>query len=100
MSRYYINSGSAIEELAVGEKLGSGAGANVFAVSAPPRLADSAAKIYLDPKTLDAERIGVLVEKAPAQLWAVLASGDHYPQYAWPQQLVYASPRLGGGSSR
>ena len=97
MSRYYINSGSAIEELALGEKLGSGAAANVFAVSAPARLADSAAKIYLDPRTIDAEKIGVLVERVPAQLWAVLGSGAHYPQYAWPQQLVYVKSALGRG---
>ena len=89
MSRYYIKSGSAIEELAVGDKLGGGAVANVFAVIAPPRFADSAAKIYHDPRTIDAEKIGALVEKVPAQLWAVLASGAHYPQYAWPQQIVY-----------
>ena len=97
MSRYYINSGSAIEELALGEKLGSGAAANVFAVSAPARLADSAAKIYLDPRTIDAEKIGVLVERVPAQLWAGLGSGAHYPQYAWPQQLVYVKSALGRG---
>jgi serine/threonine protein kinase len=97
MSSYFINSGSAIEELAVGEKLGSGAVANVFAVIAPPRLADSAAKIYLDPKNLDAEKIGVLGEKVPAQLWAVLGSGAPYPQYAWPQQLVYVKSAFGRG---
>ena len=97
MSRYYIKSGSAIEELAVGDKLGSGAVANVFAVIAPPRFADSAAKIYHDPRTIDAEKIGALVEKVPAQLWAVLASGAHYPQYAWPQQIVYGKSVFGRG---
>jgi serine/threonine protein kinase len=97
MSRYYIKSGSAIEELAVGDKLGSGAIANEFAVIAPPRFADSAAKIYLDPRTIDAEKIGTLVEKVPAQLWAVLASGAHYPQYAWPQHVVYGKSAFGRG---
>ena len=87
MSRYYIKSGSAVEELAVGEKLGGGAVANVFAVTAPARLADSAAKIYLDPRTIDVEKLGALVEKVPARLWAVLASGAHYPQYC----LLYTS---------
>lgn len=97
MSRYYVKSGSAIEELAVDDKLGSGAVANVFAVSAPARLADSAAKIYLDPRTLDPEKLGALVERVPAQLWTVLASGAHYPQYAWPQQLVYEKSSFGRG---
>jgi serine/threonine protein kinase len=97
MSRYFIKSGSAIEELAVGDRLGSGAVANVFAVSAPPRLADSAAKIYLDPRTIDVEKIGALVEKVPAKLWAVLASGNTYAQYAWPQQIVYGKSALGRG---
>jgi len=97
MSRYYIKSGSAVEELAVGDKLGSGAVANVFAVIAPPRFADSAAKIYFDPKAIDVEKIGALVEKVPAQLWTALASGAHYPQYAWPQQVVYGKSALGRG---
>lgn len=97
MSRYYIKSGSAIEELAVGDRLGSGAVANVFAVTAPPRLAESAAKIYLDPRTIDVEKIGALVEKVPAKLWAVLASGNPYAQYAWPQQIVYGKSALGRG---
>jgi len=97
MSRYCIKSGSAIEEIAVGDRLGSGAVANVFAVTAPPRLADSAAKIYLDPRTLDVEKIGALVEKVPAKLWAVLASGHPYAQYAWPQQIVYGKSALGRG---
>ncbi len=97
MSRYYIKSGSAIEELAVGDRLGSGAVANVFAVSAPPRLADSAAKIYLDSRTIDVEKIGALVEKVPAKLWTVLASGNHCAQYAWPQQIVYGKSALGRG---
>jgi serine/threonine protein kinase len=97
MSRYYIKSGSAIEELAVGARLGSGAVANVFAVSAPPRLADSAVKIYLDPRTIDVEKIGALVEKVPAKLWAALASGNPYAQYAWPQQIVYGKTALGRG---
>ena len=97
MSRYYIKSGSAIEELAVGEKLGGGAVANVFAVIAPARLADSAAKIYVDPRTIDVEKLGALVEKVPARLWAVLASGAHYPQYAWPQQIIFGKSALGRG---
>ncbi len=97
MSRYYVKSGSAIEELAVGDRLGSGAVANVFAVSAPPRLADCAAKIYLDPRTIDVEKIGALVEKVPANLRAVLASGKDYAQYAWPQQIVYGKSALGRG---
>ncbi len=71
MSRYFIKSGSAIEELAVGDRLGGGAVANVFAVSAPPRLADCAAKIYLDPRAIDVEKIGALVEKVPPKLWAM-----------------------------
>ena len=97
MSRYFIKSGSAIEELAVGDRLGSGAVANVFTVSAPPRLADSAAKIYLDPRSIDVEKIGALVEKVPAKLWAILASGNPYAQYAWPQQIVYGKSALGRG---
>lgn len=95
MSRYYINSGSAIEELVVGEKLGSSGLATVFAVSAPERLADGAAKIYLDPRTIDAERIGTLVEKVPAHLWTGLASRADHPQYAWPQQIVYGKSAFG-----
>ena len=97
MSKYYIRSGSEIEEIALGENLGSGTVANAFTVVAPPRLVDSAARIYLDPKTFDAEKIGALVEKAPAHLWTVLASGARYPQYAWPQQIVYGKSAFGRG---
>ncbi|RPJ06689.1 MAG: hypothetical protein EHM37_19315 [Deltaproteobacteria bacterium] len=75
MSKYYITSGVAIEELVIGEKLGASDAGNVFAIIAPLQLADSVAKIYLNPKAFDAEKIGTLVEKVPSQLWAVLASG-------------------------
>ncbi len=97
MSKYYIKSGAAIEELVVGEKLGTGAVGNVFAIIAPPQFADSAVKIYLDPKAFDAEKIGTLVEKVPAQLWTGLTSGAQYPQYAWPQHIVYAKSTFAKG---
>ena len=97
MSKYCIKSGAAIEELVVGEKLGSGAVGNIFAIIAPPQFADSAVKIYLNPKAFDAEKIGTLVEKVPEQLWVDLASGAQYPQYAWPQQIVYAKSTFGSG---
>ena len=97
MSKYCIKSGAAIEELVVGEKLGSGAVGNIFAIIAPPQFADSAVKIYLAPKAFDAEKIGTLVEKVPAQLWADLASGAQYPQYAWPQHIVYAKSTFASG---
>jgi len=97
MSKYYITSGVAIEELVIGEKLGASDAGNVFAIIAPLQLADSAAKIYLNPKAFDAERIGTLVEKVPSQLWAVLASGAQYPQYAWPQHIVYAKSAFAKG---
>ncbi|MGB7536820.1 MAG: hypothetical protein WBM19_13885, partial [Azonexus sp.] len=97
MSKYYITSGVAIEELVIGEKLGASDAGNVFAIIAPLKLADSVAKIYLNPKAFDAEKIGILVEKVPSQLWAVLASGAQYPQYAWPQHIVYARSAFGKG---
>ena len=97
MSKYYITSGVAIEELVIGEKLGTSDVENVFAIIAPAQLADSAAKIYLNPKAFDAEKIGTLIEKAPSQLWADLASGAQYPQYAWPQHIVYAKSAFAKG---
>ena len=97
MSKYYITSGVAIEELVIGEKLGASDAGNVFAIIAPLKLADSVAKIYLNPKAFDAEKIGILVEKVPSQLWAVLASGAQYPQYAWPQHIVYARSAFAKG---
>ena len=54
MSKYYITSGVAIEELVIGEKLGASDVGNVFAIIAPLQLADSVAKIYLNPKAFDA----------------------------------------------
>jgi len=97
MSKYYITSGVAIEELVIGEKLGASDTGNKFAIIAPLQLADSVAYIYLNPKAFDAERIGTLVEKVPSQLWAVLASGAQYPQYAWPQHIVYAKSGFSKG---
>ena len=97
MSKYYITSGVAIEELVIGEKLGASDTGNVFAIIAPLQLADSVAKIYLNPKAFDAEKIGTLIEKVPSQLWAVLASGAQYPQYAWPQHIVYAKSAFAKG---
>mgnify|MGYP006196324969 CR=1 FL=1 len=44
MSKYYITSGVAIEELVIGEKLGASDTGNVFAIIAPLQLADSVAK--------------------------------------------------------
>lgn len=94
MTQYFIKSGAVTEEVVIGKEIGAGAVGTIFNVRSPIALSDCAAKIYQDPATFDVDKIQALIADAPAKIWFESRSGSRYPQFAWPQYVLYSPNRF------
>lgn len=76
-----------VERLELGECLGRGGEARIFALKSDPA---SIAKLYHNPPADIAEKLAVMIEHPPAQL-----SVKGQTAIAWPKKLVFDSPGRG-----
>lgn len=92
---YYIRSAAGSVALTLGPQLGEGATAAVYEVVGPQEFSGLAAKIYSGDH-LNQKKVELMVAEPPRQLWHDEGNGRKYPQFAWPQHLVYKQSVFGG----
>ena len=96
MTSYFIKSGTGAVEVNLGPAIGPRVNGTVFAVNGPQQVSDHAAKIYQDPKHCNADKIQSLIDDAPSRVWFEFSSGLRYPQFAWPETIVYTQSEVSG----
>jgi hypothetical protein len=96
VTSYFIKSGTGAVEVNLGPAIGPRVNGTVFAVNGPQQVSDHAAKIYQDPKHCNADKIQSLIDDAPSRVWFEFSSGLRYPQFAWPETIVYTQSEVSG----